>query len=114
MPSRHGPAGIDGGAIAKPFLGNPAEPALPLRRQWLGLLLLIHPAGATSTGSHFVVGGQYALLNLRVSPGYPWNSTGEVRQDLGAELVRIQRLRVLAWFCGLVVTMGPPGRPPSR
>jgi hypothetical protein len=41
------------------------------------------------------------------------NSTRADRQELSKELVEIQQLRVLAWHCGLVEALRPPGRPPG-
>jgi hypothetical protein len=48
---------------------------------------------------------------MRVTNGY---SSRADRRELSEELLTIQRLRVLAWLCGLVETMRPLGRPPGR
>ena len=42
------------------------------------------------------------------------NSTRAARLELSQELLEIQRLRVLAYLCGLVETLRGPGRPPGR
>jgi hypothetical protein len=63
--------------------------------------------GARSTGPRTPEGKWRAA---RITHG---NSTRVDRQELSRELVEIQRLRVLAWLCGLVPAMRSPGRPPG-
>ena len=63
--------------------------------------------GGLSTGARTPEGKARAMRTTHGS------SSRADRQELSRELVEIQRLRVLAWLCGLVPTVRSPGRPPG-
>ena len=66
--------------------------------------------GGKSTGAR-TAEGKLRAKQARTIHG---NSTRAARLELSQELLEIQRLRVLAYLCGLVETLRGPGRPPGR